>query len=358
MGGKNMNITILTGRFGMGHVKCAQAVEEIIKSNNPNENVSVIDFIDYCFPTINEAIYKSFEMVVFKMSLAYNALAKATDKNSIIPFKSVFMKKIDQMMDEYKPDLVIACLPLCAEYFSEYKRVNNESTPLYVYITDISVHKDWVSDQVDAYFVGDEETRHSLVKRGVSSDIIHTTGIPVSESFFTVMPEKDFNKTQVLIMGGGLGIIPGKDVTLSALNKSKDVNVTIVCGKNEKLLNHVKKHYKNINAIGYCNDIPSLMASSDVIITKPGGITTFEAIKSETPLYIIEPSLEQELENARFIETKQLGKIVYTKEEFSSDDLLRFVNDKKLIDSIKRNMRKVSSYFESSDPVRLYLEAA
>lgn len=353
-----MNVVILTGRFGMGHVKCAHAVEEIIKSNNPNENVTVIDFIDYCFPTINEAIYKSFEFCVFKLSIAYNAMAKATDKNSLIPFKSVFMKKIDDLMEEFHPDLVIACLPLCSEYFSEYKRVNNDKTPLYVYITDISVHKDWISDQVDAYFVGDDETRKSLIKRGVDNEIIHTSGIPVSSKFFYVMPNKTCSKTQVLIMGGGLGIIPGKDATLKALNEASDLNVVLVCGKNEKLLNHVKKHYPQINAIGYSNDIPSLMTSSDVIITKPGGITTFEAIKSETPLYIIEPHLEQELENARFIEKNQLGQIIYSKEDFSSNALIDFLSNKSLIEKIKCNMRRISSYFEDSDPVKIYLEAA
>lgn len=353
-----MNITILTGRFGMGHVKCAQAVEEKIRANYPDENVTVIDFIDYCFPTINNVIYKSFEMCVFRMSAAYNALAKATDKNSLIPFKSVFMKKIDELKDEYKPDLVIACLPLCSEYFSEYKRVYDDQTPLYVYVTDISVHKDWVSDQVDAYFVGDAETKHNLIKRGVNEKIIYTTGIPVSESFFTVMPEKNFEKTSVLIMGGGLGMIPGKDSTLKALNEASYINATVVCGKNEKLLKHVKKHFKNINAIGYSNNVASLMASSDVIITKPGGITTFEAIKSETPLFIIEPNLEQELENARFIEKNQLGCIIYDKEDFTTNRLISFLSNKSLINSIKCNMRRISSFFEDSDPVKHYLEAA
>lgn len=353
-----MKILILTGKFGMGHIKCAQAINEKIAYNYPDAEVKVIDFMDYCFESLSNVIYKTFEFCAFKMTGTYNYIAKVSDKNDRILFKQIFTKKIEELVAKEQPNLVIACLPLCVQYFSVYKRKNHSDIPLFVYITDICVHKEWISKEVNEYFVGDEETAEALSFAGVSRNIIHTTGIPVSDSFYKICPSKDANKSSVLIMGGGLGMIPGGLKTLKTLNDSHNIEVTLVCGKNKKLLKQVKKLYPNINAKGYCNDVASLMSESDAIITKPGGITTFEAIRSETPLYIIEPTLAQEIENAKYIEKNNLGHIVYDSDSFNEDDLVSFIKDKARINRIRTNMRRVSSFFEDSDPLNYLVEVA
>ena len=125
----------------------------------------------------------------------------------------------------------------------------------------------------------------------------------------------------------------------------------------EELRNEIIAKYKNINAIGFTDRVSDYLKESDVIITKPGGITTFEAIKARTPLYVIEPTLEQELGNSRFIKRKGLGVVISNRDNFSATDLIEFIHNTERINKIKENMRVLSEGFESSNPVD-YIEAA
>lgn len=351
-----MNVLILTGRFGMGHVKCAQAIKEEILNKHEDANVNIVDFCDYCFPKLSNSIYKAFEIAVFKFSDTYNRLGELSNRLSVIPFKGKITRKIGKMLKAYSPDLVIADLPMCVQYFSNYKKEKNCTIPFYVYITDITIHKDWISNIPDKYFVGDNVCKTELSKKGINEGKIHVTGIPVSNAF-SMAKEKETNTPKVLIMGGGLGLIPCQEKILSALNDTENVETTIVCGKNEKLRSEIVKKYPNINAIGFTNKVSDYLVDSDVILTKPGGITTFEAIKANTPLYIIEPTLEQELGNSKFIEEKGLGRVIKKREDFSVEELLSFILDNKAILSIKENMKALSLSFENQNPVA-YLEVA
>ncbi len=344
-----MNILILTGRFGMGHIKCAEAIKEEILSKYPNAKVTVVDFLSFCFPKFSKAIYKGFELCVFKFHDAYNKLARFSNHLDCIPFKHVIHSHIRKLLNTYNPDLVVADLPMCVQYYSSYKKKEKVKIPFYVYITDISIHKDWISKDVDKYFVGDTVCKSELILNGIYHKNIHVCGIPVSHSF--INKEKSKKGAKVLIMGGGLGLIPYKETILSALNKETGISTTIICGKNEELREEINLNYENINAIGFTDKVSDYLKESDVIITKPGGITTFEAIKARTPLFVIEPTLEQELGNSEFIDKMGLGVVVNNKDNFLASDLIKFIQNKRKIDEIKENMRKLSEGFESPNPV-------
>ena len=139
-----MNVLILTGRFGMGHVKCAEAIKEEIKTKYKDSNVTVIDFCDYCFPRASKLIYKGFELCVFKFYDAYNKLAKFSNHLNCVPFKRVIYNHMEKLLSTYNPDLVVADLPMCVQYFSSFKKSHRVEVPFYVYITDITIHKDWI----------------------------------------------------------------------------------------------------------------------------------------------------------------------------------------------------------------------
>lgn len=351
-----MNVLILTGRFGMGHVKCAEAIKEEIKTKYQDANVTVIDFCDYCFPRASKLIYKGFELCVFKFYDAYNKLAKFSNHLNCVPFKRVIYSHMEKLMCTYSPDLVVADLPMCVQYFSSFKKKHHVKIPFYVYITDITIHKDWISKHVDKYFVGDRICKRELIDNGIRPENIHVCGIPVSASF-TNPTEPAKKESNVLIMGGGLGLIPCQEKILTALNNEPGVSATIICGKNEELRNEIIAKYKNINAIGFTDRVSDYLKKSDVIITKPGGITTFEAIKARTPLYVIEPTLEQELGNSRFIKRKGLGVVISNRDDFSAADLIEFIHNTEKINKIKDNMRMLSERFESANPVD-YIKAA
>lgn len=339
-----MKVLILTGRFGMGHIKCACALKEVISKN---AQVEVVDLVEYLFPRMSGLIYSGFGILVTKMSGMYNLLNKMAGKMGGVPLRKTAVRRIDNLLMEHNPDLVISNLPLCSQYFSSYKEMRECSVPLYTYVTDITFHNEWVAENTDLYFTGDVSTRDAIISAGVPAGNVRISGIPVSESFHS--RKKKGERKNILVMGGGLGLVPCR--ILYELSKVEDADVVLVAGHNRKLYDEVREKFSNIKVYGYTDEIPELMADADLLISKPGGITIFEGIRSRTPLYIVKPELEQEIGNAGFIERTGIGKVIYSMDEFSSDKIVSLIKDEEEMQKMRENMNRVEEAFDDVNPL-------
>ena len=351
----------------MGHVKCAEAITEEIYASRPDASVTTVDVMDYLFPHLSKAIYKGFSLLVTKLPGMYNHLNRAAGKHAGVPMKNTIAAKLDRLIAETQPDLIISNLPVCSKYISAYKELRVCTVPLFTYITDITVHDEWIADKTDLYFVGDESTGNVLISKGVSAEKIVVSGIPVKRVFKSAFKDgtlKDqekadtgtHTKKRLLIMGGGLGLVPGGSRLLKRLNEETCFEVTLIAGKNRSLEKRARRKYENINIVGFTDKIADYMAAADLVLTKPGGITTFEAIASRTPMYIADPFLEQEMGNARFIESKNIGRVVWSRDCDVASDIINFLKDTVLIDTMKENMAKLCQSFSCPNPMQYFGE--
>ena len=351
----------------MGHVKCAEAITEEIYASQPDASVTTVDVMDYLFPHLSKAIYKGFSLLVTKLPGMYNHLNRAAGKHAGVPMKKTIAAKLDRLIAETQPDLIISNLPVCSKYISAYKELRVCTVPLFTYITDITVHDEWIADKTDLYFVGDESTGNVLISKGVSAEKIVVSGIPVKRVFKSAFKDgtlKDqekadtgtHTKKRLLIMGGGLGLVPGGSRLLKRLNEETCFEVTLITGKNRSLEKRARRKYKNINVVGFTDKIADYMAAADLVLTKPGGITTFEAIASRTPMYIADPFLEQEVGNVRFIESKNIGRVVWSRDCDVASDIINFLKDTALIDTMKENMAKLCQSFSCPNPMQYFRE--
>ncbi len=336
-----MNVLILTGKFGMGHYSAALAIEEEILSKDPNACVNVVDIIDYIFPSFGKMIYGNFNFLVRRCSFIYNFLNTIAGQFSGVPLKKAVAKSISRLLEEYKADLIIATLPVCSQYISAYKEMTSNDVPLYTYITDLTIHEEWIAKNTDLYFVGSKCTKNNLISKGIASNKIIVSGIPVKKSFkdTTENNEAKTAKSEVLIMGGGLGLIPSNHDFLSKLCENDNIHITMITGKNQKLMQHIKGRFPSIDVIGYTTEVHHYMKNADIIITKSGGITTFEAINTGTPLYILKPFLMQEIGNAKYIEKENLGQIMWSKKSDIAMDVMSLLNNPKLLQNMRHNMK-------------------
>ena len=351
----------------MGHVKCAEAITEEIYASQPDASVTTVDVMDYLFPHLSKAIYKGFSLLVTKLPGMYNHLNRAAGKHAGVPMKKTIAAKLDRLIAETQPDLIISNLPVCSKYISAYKELRVCTVPLFTYITDITVHDEWIADKTDLYFVGDESTGNVLISKGVSAEKIVVSGIPVKRVFKSAFKDgtlKDqekadtgtHTKKRLLIMGGGLGLVPGGSRLLKRLNEESCFEVTLIAGRNRSLEKRARRKYKNINVVGFTDKIADYMAAADLVLTKPGGITTFEAIASRTPMHIADPFLEQEMGNARFIESKNIGRVVWSRDCDVASDIINFLKDTALIDTMKENMAKLCQSFSCPNPMQYFGE--
>lgn len=107
---------------------------------------------------------------------------------------------------------------------------------------------------------------------------------------------------------------------------------------------------------GYTDEVYKYIEKAELIITKPGGITLFEAIYSKTPIFVLRPFLSQEIGNAKFIENSGIGKVVWDKSENRTQDILNLLQTPKLLDRMRKNMEKIRSSLEKLTVIDVYME--
>lgn len=345
-----MNILILTAKYGMGHYTASMSLKQELE--NDNVNVEVIDFFEIIYPKIKNIIYGFFNFLVSKCSSVYNFFYKFMANTDKAPFKKIIRKRIGRIIKEKNADIIISTFPVCSKYISAYKKISSLDIKLYTYITDVDANKEWLTDETDAYFVASYETMRQMISYNVVKDKIKVVGIPVKSEFKEEKFEK--GKNEIVVMGGGLGLIPSMETALEDLIQNKNIHVTLIAGKNQKLFNKYINKYSNMTVIGYTDEVYKYMKKAEIIITKPGGITLFEAIHSKTPIYVLYPFLKQEIGNAKFIESNGIGEVVWDRKEDVAKDILNLLETPTKLEKMGKNMQKIRNSLEKLTVIDMY----
>lgn len=338
-----MRVLILSGKFGMGHNSVARAITQEIYKIDSNSVVDTVDLVDYIYPSISGFVYKGFNKLVNNHPSIFNMFYNAAEyiELDMGMIGSKIARKIKFLLNVYNPDIIISTLPICAKTMSLYKKYKRLNIPLITCITDVSPHSEWVSLNTDLYLVPTQSVRKELVLKGVDESRIFVVGIPVKQEFKTVRSIRREYRKNVLIMGGGLGIIPELDEIMEALQDIENVQTTIITGYNRDAFLELQGKYKNTTIVGYVNNVVDYMQNADLMISKAGGITLFESIYCRTPMFVIRPFLNQEKVNAKFIEEYQIGKVIWDEDEKIKDSLVDLLNDLERIDFMKCNMNTI-----------------
>lgn len=359
-----MKVLILTAKFGMGHLSASNSIKQDILKYHSDADVRVLDFYEYSLPTFSRYVYEAFNLVLKFAKRMYEQFYNNQNRpdKGFNPLVNIMSKSVKRIIEEENPDYIISTFPIISSAVSHCKENNiNIDVPLITCITDISSHYEWINKNTDKYIVPCVDTKYELMKKGVSSERICVYGVPVSMKFrkkFTeqtyfnskdnklVLINKYKNNKELLIMGGGLGLLPEEKSFYDRLNSINGLHTTIVTGNNEKIYNMLNRYFENITVLGYVDNIEKYMDIADVIITKPGGITIFESIYSLTPIVSFNTTLPNEINNIEFIEDNNMGISFHSNAENNIDRLLRFINDEKKHDSIRKSMVNFVSNLE------------
>jgi len=348
---KQLRILVFSAAFGNGHFRAAEAVIEGIRSKEPFANIIHLDFGDFLskrFNTMAKNVY--IEMIKHTPNLwgkFYYKTAKLRPESMIQRFlnqlgRSDFLKYIQT----FEPDLIVCTYPTVSSILAQLRREQILQVPVITIITDYAVHSHWVHPGVDRYMVACEEVKESLVSRGIKAQCVLVTGIPVSPKFEAEMDrEHIISKLALnpdlpifLVMGAYGGLESTKRICRKLADSPVPVQSIIVCGKNKKLyrsLAEVSEQSRNpLVRLEYVHNVEELMAVSDLIITKAGGLTVSEALTMGLPLVIYNPIPGQEEENANFVQRLGAGHIADTEEELESL-LSRFLNNPKELEKMQ-----------------------
>lgn len=366
-----MKIIILHASAGAGHRRAAEALENEFSKRTGNE-VILRDVLDFMSPSYRKRYGSGYEYVVKHFPWAWGLMFYITDFRPIAPLISFFRsinntfntKKLEQFIEKENPDVVISTQFMMTEVVQRMRKRGSGKFKFVVVVTDFDVHSFWVTSAVDEFIVASEFTKDILTKRfKVASDKIKVFGIPIDGHFNASRDrlqlankfKTDLNKFTVLIVAGTFGMGPLKDL---ALKLAKENQVIVGCGKNKTLLselNELAKTQKNIVAIGFIDYVDELMSISDVIITKPGGLTSSESLAIGLPMIFISAIKGQETKNAKYLsdlgvafQPKSIDEIpsIIKKLSFDPDYRVR----------IKEKIRKIGRPQASKDIVDYVLE--
>ena len=310
-GGIKMKILILSGKFGMGHWSAANALRQSISMQMPSAQVCVVDLFQQMAPGCADAVYKAFSLLVSHGSGIYNTYYRCTEKATRPDGRHTLLHplldRLEELLREEKPDGILCTLPLCAQLVSCYKQERGLWTPMVTCITDLSVHPEWINRGTDCYLVGSRELRDKLALQGVPKQKILITGIPVRPEFYGPIHKIPQPRREVLLMGGGLGLLPKEPAFYEGLNALPNTHSTILTGSNQKLFDRLDQKYPNITVVPFTSQVRDYMLKADLMVSKPGGITLFEAISTALPLVMPKPFLQQEKNNADFAVRQGIG---------------------------------------------------
>ncbi|MDD5450168.1 MAG: glycosyltransferase [Candidatus Omnitrophica bacterium] len=299
-----------------GHHSASLAVEKAIKMLNPDAEVMNMNAFNYTNPIWERIINRAYMSVVKNTPELWDYLydnpkvLKNTRKIREMIHRA-HTEKLNMLFDEFKPDTVACTQAYPCGMVADYKKSAGINTPLLGILTDYAPHSYWVYDNVDAYIVPSEETGQKLIRDGVMEDRIKPLGIPIDPKYITRLDPASIKRELnldpalpvVLIMGGGQGLGPIKKILLTIDRLKTEFQVIVVTGTNKKIYGWIKKRRfkKKIFPFGYIDYIEKLMDASTLIITKPGGVTTAEALAKNLPMLIINPLPGQEMMNTRFL---------------------------------------------------------
>jgi processive 1,2-diacylglycerol beta-glucosyltransferase len=153
---------------------------------------------------------------------------------------------------------------------------------------------------VDLYLVPSTEVRRKMVRLGVTEDRIRVTGIPVDLRFAARGDRRAErsalglapHRPTVLVMGGNYGLGPLEDAVHALRRLPLGLQLVVVCGNNRALLRKMNRHFgedRHVRVLGLTRSVHRLMDAADLLISKPGGLTTSEALAKGLPMVMIEP---------------------------------------------------------------------
>ena len=316
-----MRILIATVTAGAGHVQAAAALEEAWRALRPRDALQRLDVLSFT-PRLYRKVYvDGYVKIVEHAPELYAHVFKKTDNPALVKKLTRFRRTLAHLttnkfvtqLRKFKPDAVLCTHYLPLEILAHLRaRKSKALAPMTVsIITDFEAHALWMEAGVDLYCVAAEETKARLVARGASTENVAVTGIPISAKFSAEVSEAELRKRMglrddlpiLLVLSGGFGLGPVAEILTEIDKLQRTVQVLVVCGRNEELRAKLalQERRQPTRILGFVGNMHELMSIAEMVISKPGGLTTSEALAIGKPLFVLNPIPGQEAANSDFL---------------------------------------------------------
>ncbi len=299
-----------------GHHHAARAVAQALRRIDPFCQILAFDAFDYTSHFVRWTIHRSYFSLIRHQPNVWEYLYDNPSVHSRVQhFRTLLhryhRKKLDRLLQTAQPHAIACTQAFPSGMLADFKQQRGLDVPLVGILTDFAPHLYWLHDTVDVYVVPAEEVKQRFVSYGVPDSRIRVNGIPVEPRFLDPIDRAAAHAQfglatdvpVVLVMGGGGGFGPIRELMLSVDRIAAPCQFVVLAGTNHELLAWLRRQQFRHTVVvrGYVDTVPQLMGIAALVITKPGGLTTSEALAKRLPMLILNPIPGQEQCNARYL---------------------------------------------------------
>lgn len=307
-------VLIMSVSAGAGHVKAASALEKTFTADARVTDVINMDALQYTNKLFRDFYSKFYNSLVNSAPNFLGWWYKTSDEPWRTDKMRIMLDRLNtrplvKLIRAFDPHIIVCTHFMPAGIISHLIATKKLQAKLSIVVTDFNFHAMWLSRAFHRYFVALEETKAYLTTLGLPSERITVSGIPIDPKFqdpinrikecnhLNLNPEKP-----IILLSAGASGIPSTEFMVERLfDLHSDTQIIVVCGRNELLtrkINELTKFKQNqFKVIGYTDKMHELMKISTIIVTKPGGMTSAEALACGIPMCIVNPIPGQEERN-------------------------------------------------------------
>lgn len=314
MAGRRILLMYIT--TSSGHHRASCAIEQTIKRLDPGATVVAVDAFEYTSRFVRSAISHSYFSLIRHQPDVWEYLYDNPAVHQRVQQLRTLLHryhagKFKQLLETVRPDVIACTQAYPCGVVADFKKHHNVRTPLVGVLTDYAPHLYWFHDTVDVYVVPSEQVKQRFITRGVEPQRVRVFGIPIDPQFTEPVDRDavarslglDLSRPTILIMGGGSGFGRIREIVMSLDSLPYPCQLVVLLGTNRTLRAWFQaQHFRHrVVPLGYTSDVYRLMEIATILVSKPGGMTTSEALAKQLPLVIVNPIPGQEAYNARFL---------------------------------------------------------
>ena len=319
-----LKILILYAKVGNGHYKAAEIIKNKLQKKYPDATIYFKDGLKQSSHLANLITVKGWQNISKYIPEIYGTIYSSSDTPDKGALESAYKLinkyltiRIKRMLRELEPDVIFSTFHFATRMCAFLKKKKKTNAKIVSLITDYAPHNMWVADSqyIDKILVATDEMKENCVKKyGVQESKILVTGIPADERFFGKMDKAkildefgldELSPIFLFFPGGGQGLGNSTETLKQLLRCKMQYQLVVIAGKNERLKVEfeeiAKEDARNIRVLGFTDKVPELMYVSEIVISKPGGLTTTECLISKKPMVIINVLPGQEEQNTTYM---------------------------------------------------------
>ena len=355
-----------------GHHHASRAIGQALRRLDPGCQVIDVDAFDYTSRFVRWGINRSYLSLIRHHPDVWEYLYDNPDVHRHAQhirrlLHRYHIGKLRRFFETVQPHAIACTQAFPCGMVADFKKLQRLAVPLVGVLTDYAPHLYWLHETVDVYVVPAEEVKQRFVSYRVAEARIRVHGIPVEPRFLDPVDRQavyeqfglDPAQPVILVMGGGGGFGPLREVMLSLDRMPLPCQVVVLAGTNRALLGWLQQQRfrQRVLANGYVDAVPHLMAIATLLITKPGGLTTAEALAKQLPLLIITPIPGQEMCNARYL-LSQGAAIQLDAPARTGDVVAKLLRDGFRLEALKQQTARIGNPESAIKTARLLLELA